>query len=222
MRLYHFSGSTTCRPVEMFAAEARIALDLVPVDLLTGEHVAPGYTAKNPTQQVPTLEDGDFVLTENAAILRYLASLAGSPAYPTDLKARARVDEQLDWFNTGFSREYCYGAMYPRIMPHMAFEDSVIQAAVNARCTAKGERFMRILDADMLKDPGPFLGGAEPNLADYMGVAYATLGEMASFDFTPYPRVRRWIAAMRARPGWKAGHAAWEGWRDHVLSQSAA
>lgn len=222
MRLYHFNGSTTCRPVEMFAAEAGIALELVPVDLMTGEHVGPGYTAKNPTQQVPTLEDGDFLLTENAAILRYLATLADSPAYPKEPRARARVDEQLDWFNTGFSREFCYGAMYPRILPYLAFPDPAVQAAVEARCTEKGSRFMRILNDSMLKDPGPFLGGAEPNLADYMGVAYATLGEMARFDYSPYPRVQRWIAAMKARPGWKAGHAGWEGWRDHVLSQVAA
>ena len=222
MKLYHFNGSTTCRPVEMFAAEAGIALELVPVDLFTGAHMSPTYAAKNPSQQVPTLEDGDFILTENAAILRYLAEISGSSAYPAEPKARARVNQQLDWFNTSFSREFCYGSVYPKILPHVAFEDPVVQEALLARCKQNSAKFMRVLNDSMLTDAGPYLGGAEPNLADYMGVAYATLGEMTRFDYSPYSRVQRWIAAMKARPGWKTAHAGWEGWRDHVLSQSAA
>ena len=39
------------------------------------------------------LEDGDFRLTESSAILKYLADKIGSPAYPKDLKQRAKVNE---------------------------------------------------------------------------------------------------------------------------------
>ena len=81
---------------------------------------------------------------------------------------------------------------------------------------------IRILNDHMLKDPGPYLGGAEPNLADFLGVAYVTIGEMLAFDFTRYPRVQRWIAAMRARPSWAKANGGFEGWRDAVLAQSAA
>lgn len=222
MKLYRFNGSTTCRPVEMFAAEAGISLDLVDVDLMKGEHLGPAYTAKNPVQQVPTLEDGDFRLVENAAILKYLADLVGSPAYPKELKARAVVNSQMDFFNTSLSREFCYGHVYPQILPHVAHENPVVQKALVERCHKNAERFMRVLNDHMLTDAGPWLGGGqEPTIADYMGVAYATLGEMTRFDYGPYPRVQRWIAAMKARPGWKAANAGWEGWRDHCLSTAA-
>jgi len=223
MKLYRFNGSTTCRPVEMFAAEAGISLDLVDVNLMAGEHMGPAYTAKNPVQQVPTLEDGDFRLVENAAILKYLADLVGSPAYPKDLKERAVVNAQMDFFNTSLSREFCYGHVYPQIMPSVGHEDPVVRQAMLERCGKNAQKFLRVLNDSLLSDAGPFLGGrAEPTIADYMGAAYATLGEMTRFDYSAYPRVQRWIAAMRARPGWAAGHAGWEGWRDHVLSQSAA
>ena len=43
---------------------------------------------------VPMLEDGEFRLTESSAILKYLASRFELPEYPTELKARARVDER--------------------------------------------------------------------------------------------------------------------------------
>ena len=222
MKLYRFNGSTTCRPVEMFATEAGISFDLVDVDLMTGEHMGPAYAAKNPVQQVPTLEDGDFRLAENSAILKYLADLVGSPAYPKDLQARARVNAQMDFFNTSVSREFCYGNVYPQILPQVAFDNPVVQEAVVARCGQNAAKYLKILNDHMLTDDGPYLGGAQPNLADYMGVAYATLGEMTRFDYAPYPRVQRWIAAMKARPGWATANAGWEGWRDHVLSQNAA
>ena len=40
------------------------------------------------------LEDGDLKLTESSAILKYLADKIGSPAYPKDLKARAKRSEE--------------------------------------------------------------------------------------------------------------------------------
>lgn len=222
MKLYRFNGSTTCRPVEMFAADAGISLDLVDVNLMQGEHMGPAYAAKNPVQQVPTLEDGDFRLAECSAILKYLADVAGSAAYPKDLKERALVNAQMDFFNTSLSRELCYGHVYPQIMPQTGHEDEAVRKAMIMRCEKGARRFLRVLNDSMLSDASPYLGGrSEPSIADYMGVCYTTLGEMTRFDYGPYPRVQRWIAAMKARPGWKVGNAGWEGWRDHILSSAA-
>lgn len=222
MKLYRFNGSTTCRPVEMFAADAGIPLDLVDVNLMAGEHLGAAYAAKNPVQQVPTLEDGDFRLAECSAVLKYLADLTGSAAYPKDLKARAIVNAQMDFFNTSLSRELCYGHVYPQILPNVGHQDPAVRQAMIALCQGGAQRFLRVLNDSMLTDAAPFLSGrAEPSIADYMGVCYATLGEMTRFDYSPYPRVQRWIAAMKARPGWAVANAGWEGWRDHVLSSAA-
>ncbi len=67
---------------------------------------------------MPTLVDDDFVLTESSTILKYLADKFNLPAYPKDLKKRARVNEMMDWFNTGFYRDYAYNVVYPQIYPH--------------------------------------------------------------------------------------------------------
>jgi glutathione S-transferase len=58
------------------------------------------YLAKNPNGLIPTLEDGDFVLWESHAILRYLA--AGDARHrllPEDLdrRQRANIDRWMDW-----------------------------------------------------------------------------------------------------------------------------
>ncbi|MEW9586374.1 glutathione S-transferase family protein [Paraburkholderia sp. DGU8] len=56
------------------------------------------YLALNPNGLVPTLVDGDFVLWESNAIVRYLASAAGNEALlPVGLKERAGVERWMDW-----------------------------------------------------------------------------------------------------------------------------
>ena len=59
---------------------------------------SPEYVSLNPNMIVPTLVDGDLVLWESNAILRYLAAKHGpEDIYPTDLFARAKVDMWMDW-----------------------------------------------------------------------------------------------------------------------------
>ncbi len=93
MKLHFHPVSTASRPVIAFLAEAKIAYEPVVVDIMTGEHLKEPFLSLNPSGQVPVLEDGDFVLTESSAILKYLADKVNSPAYPKDLKARARINE---------------------------------------------------------------------------------------------------------------------------------
>ena len=63
-------------------------------------------------------QDLDFRLTESSAILKYLADKIGSPAYPSDPKRRARIDEMMDWLNTQFYRDWAYNLCYPQLFPH--------------------------------------------------------------------------------------------------------
>lgn len=223
MKLYYFNGSTTCRPVQMFAAEAGMTLALEAVNLFAGEHLAEPYTAMNPNQLVPLLEEPDgFRLAESSAILKYLADKAGHGAWPADARARAEVNSRMDWFNTGFYREFGYNYVYPQLMPHHRWESEEMHAACLERAKARSERLFGILENHMLRDDKPFLGGDEPDLSDYLGTAYVTIGELVGWDYGPWPRVQRWIAAMRARPGWGGTNTGFDAWRDSLRGGSAA
>ena len=91
LRLHYDPASTTCRPIILFASENAIEMDFQLVDLFSDENRSDWYTRLNANQAVPVLEHDDFVLTESSAILKYLADLTDSPAYPKDLRpARAR------------------------------------------------------------------------------------------------------------------------------------
>ena len=133
MKLYYHPISTTSRPIMLFAAEAGIPLEMQVVDLFTGEHMQPPYSGINPNRMVPTLEDGDFRLTENSAILKYLADKVGSPAYPKDPQQRARVNERMDWTNTQLCGDLCYGLVYPQIFDSHKRRSDEAQAATLER-----------------------------------------------------------------------------------------
>lgn len=99
MKLYSFSGSC--------GLATNIVLEWIgqpfDVQLIEKKELSsPAYLAKNPNGQVPLLEDGNFVLTQNAAIMGYLcdknpeAKLCGEG----DLQQRARIHQWLSFINS--------------------------------------------------------------------------------------------------------------------------
>ena len=64
----------------------------------------PPYLAINPNALVPVIEDGDVVLWESNAIVRYLAARHGAGTlWSTDAKLRADADRWMDWQTTTFN-----------------------------------------------------------------------------------------------------------------------
>ncbi|ANN77039.1 glutathione S-transferase family protein [Bordetella flabilis] len=79
--------------------ELSLPYERVDAGLHFGRNNEPGYLAMNPNGKVPTLEDGDFVLWESNAIIRYLAMQYGAQSglYPAEPRLRACVDRWMDW-----------------------------------------------------------------------------------------------------------------------------
>jgi glutathione S-transferase len=219
MKLYHDPASTVCRPIALFLLEHKIEVERVHVDLTVGDHLAGWYAQVNPNRTVPALVDGGFRLFESATILRYLADLVGSPTYPRDLRSRAKVDEALDWLNTGFYRDHGYGIVYPQILPNYLIHPSQTAELLDWH-KARAEARLKVLNDEMI-GTGRWVAG-EFSIADYFGASLVTMGEMVGFDLSPYPNIERWLDALRARPSWPEANAAFYGWRSAVRAQAAA
>ena len=211
MKLYYHPVSTVSRPVVLFALDNGIDLDLQLVDLTTGEHMQPAYERINPSRLVPVLEDGDFRLTESSAILKYLADSIDSPAYPKDLRKRARVNEMMDWLNTGFYRDFGYGLVYPQIFPHHKRRSDEAQAGAIDWGKEKAKFWLGALDRHLLGGEKKFLCGNELTIADYLGAGILSIGEVAHCEFAQFPNVARWYAAMKARPNWAKANETFYG-----------
>ncbi len=202
MKLYMHPVSMTSRPIRLFCAENGIDLEEVVIDILTGEHMQPPYSDFNPNKLVPVLEDDDMVLTESSAILKYLADKFDSPAYPKDLKARAKVNEAMDWINTNFYRDYGYGWIYPQVFPNHKRPDDAVQAATIEWGKERALGWLQILNDHMIGPDQAYLCGNEITIADYFGVCILTLGEVIRNDFSRYPNIARWLANIKSLKSW--------------------
>jgi glutathione S-transferase len=202
MKLYMHPVSMTSRPVRLFIAEHNIPVDEQVVDLMKGEHYQPPFTTLNPNRQVPVLEDEGFRLTESSAILKYLADKVSSPAYPRDLKQRAKVNEMMDWLNTQFYREYGYGFIYPQIFPQHKRPSDTAQQACLEWSKERAANWLKILDQHWLGPRANYLCGEKISIADYLGAGFVSLGEIIRMDFSAYPNVRRWLDNMKKLRSW--------------------
>ncbi len=219
MKLYMHPVSMTSRPVRLFAADNNINMDEEIVDLMTGAHMQPPYSEINPNCLVPMLEDGDLKLTESSAILKYLADKIGSPAYPKDLKARAKVNEIMDWINTNFYRDWGYNLCYPQLFPHVKRRSDEAQAATLEFGKENSKRWLKILNDYWLGPNKSYLCGDQITIADYFAIGIVTLGEVIGVDFAPYPNVQAWIARMKKLPSWDKVNEVFNGLVESVKSQ---
>lgn len=218
MKLYMHPASTTSRPVTQFVTDSNIPVDFQVVDLFTGEHLKEPYAAINPNKMIPVLEDGDFRLTESSTILKYLADKIGSPAYPKELKQRARVNEVMDWFNSNFYRDYGYGLIYPQVFPfHKRRSDEAHDATIDWG-KEKTKAWLKVLNDHILGDK-KYLCGSEITIADYFGYAILQVGELIRCDFKPYPNIARWLDTMKARPSTGKVYEVISGFAEQMKAQ---
>jgi glutathione S-transferase len=212
MKLYYHPVSTTCRAVMLGAAEMGITLDYQLVDLMTGEHLKPDYAAVNPNCLVPCLEDGDFRLTESATILRFLADSVGSPAYPAELRQRARVNEAMDWINSDLYKDLGYGLVYPQLFPHHRRPTEELQKGTLEWAQAMTRKWLSVLDKSILGETKSFLCGGAPTIADYFGASIFSLTELIHSDVSAYPNICRWYGNVKALKSWPKVNEAFDGY----------
>lgn len=191
MKLYCFAGACSFVP--------HTALILCNADheiqLLSHEAAKqPEYLAKNPMGAVPLLEDGDFCLTQNVAILNYLndkypdAGLFGKG----DSKQQAKARQWLSFANADLHKAY-----YPIFRPSAFVTDPSLEQDVNATARKRVTDMYKVAD-DALVD-SDFLTG-EMTVADlylYVSLRWATL---LGIDLSLYKNLTKFINTMQAVP----------------------
>lgn len=98
--LYDNPGSSNALKVRFLLAELRLSYEREEVPLT---HPRPAwYVELQPSGRVPALRDGDTLIAESNAVLRYLAAREGrDDLYPPGPAARSQVDWALDLWSTG-------------------------------------------------------------------------------------------------------------------------
>ncbi len=98
LRIWGRTNSINVQKVMWTVAELGLAHERVDAGGKFGGLDTAEYGALNPNRKVPTLEDGDVVLWESNAIVRYLAARYGpGRLWPEDPVVRAQADKWMDW-----------------------------------------------------------------------------------------------------------------------------
>src|SRR5205814_1366156 len=211
MKLYMHPVSTVSRPVRLFLAENGIKVDEEVIDLMKGAHLQEPYVSINPNRMVPMLEDGDFRLTESSAILKYLADRFDLPAYPKDLKKRAKVNEVMDWLNANFYRDFGYGLVYPQIFPHHKRRSDEAHTGAIAWGQEKSKAWLQSLNDHWIGPKNQYLTGNDITIADYFGSGLVSIAELIHCDLSAYPNVQRWLGNMKKLKHWDEIHQVFNG-----------
>jgi glutathione S-transferase len=161
IRLHYYPGNANLAP-HMVLEEVGAAHDLVLVDRAADAHKAPAYRRLNPMGRIPTLQDGDLVLTESAAMCLHLcdrypqAGLLPEPGTPE----RARV---YDWLM------FCTNTIQPEVLvfarPERHTTDPDGVPAVRAKAAERLGAMFAIVEERLATD-GPWLLGARFSVAD--------------------------------------------------------
>jgi glutathione S-transferase len=96
--LWGRASSANVQKARWALAEIGLAYEHTPLGGKYGGNKEPAYLAMNPNGLIPTLRDGDLVLWESHAIVRYLAATySAGGLWPEGPSARAIVDQWTDW-----------------------------------------------------------------------------------------------------------------------------
>lgn len=195
MKFYGHPYSNASRRAQMFCEEAGIPYTFITVDLMKGEQNLPAYQALNPNTKVPVIDDDGFVLWESQAIMRYLADKhKASKWYPIEPKARAAVEQWLDWNHTRLGPE----AGKIMFNTHFAGDNGSPQAIEDAKKWLA--KILPVMNGELSKRP--YLCGDQPTLADLAAVTNLAYLEMCQFDLSPYPAVMKWFNGIKSRPSY--------------------
>jgi len=99
LSIYFEPFSQPSRSVVLFAKCAGIQHEPMLTSIVKGDHRKEEFLKNNPSGKLPFIDDNGFKLFECSAILRYLcaARKVEDHWYPTDIVARAKIDEYLSW-----------------------------------------------------------------------------------------------------------------------------
>ncbi len=206
IHLWGRTSSLNVRKVVWTAQELGLDFQRTDAGGSFGVTTTPEYLRKNPNALVPLLEDGDFVLWESNAIVRYLCAQYGTAQslYPTELHARFDAERWMDWQQTTFNR--AGGQAFIQLIrttPEARNAESVRQSV------AATEPLLSLLDTHL--QGRAYLGGECFGMADiplgcemhrWWGMPrhlFDAVG-VARQELPTYPHVQRWFHVLQQRP----------------------
>jgi len=196
MKLYYAPGACSLAP-HIVLEEVGERYELARVDLAGGQQNSAEYLRVNPKARVPALTEGEWVLTEAPAILRYIAARhPASGLWPWDPREEARCAEWLNWLSSTI--QVAFTQVF-RATRYAADPRAVEDVAATAKKTCR--ELWQAVDGKL--GAGPWAIGERYTVADPHLLVYWTWGRGPALAFDMARDFPHWTAHARrlaARP----------------------
>jgi GST-like protein len=189
--------------ITMFLEEAGLDYRLKPVNIGKGEQFEPAFLAVSPNNRIPAVVDHapdgggkPISVFESGAILLYLAGKTGK-FIPKDLRGQVEALEWLMWQMGGLGpmagQNHHFALYAPEKLPY----------AID-RYVKETSRLYAVLDKRL--KGRDFILGSQYSIADMASYPWV-IPDRQGQDIDQFPNLKRWKAAIRARPATERAYA---------------
>jgi glutathione S-transferase len=198
MRLYYEPGSCSLAP-HIALEEAGASFTPTRVNFEISEQRSPAYLKINPKGRVPALAIDDWVLTENPAILQFIAQThPDAKLWPADPRTQAKCLEWMAWISSGVHVTYAH----VRRSERYAASDAAI-ADVRAKGVMSCRDIWGDVERRMAGLTGPWIAGDQFTVVDGYAFVFWRWGNGPYLGYEMAKDFPAWTAHARrlcARP----------------------
>ncbi len=186
--------------ISILLEETGLPYRVIPVDIRNGDQFKPDFLKISPNNKMPAIVDTDgpdgrpYPLFESGAILMYLAEKTGR-FMPADVAGRYRVVEWLMFQMGGI------GPMLGQAHHFRQYAPEPMPYAVD-RYTNEAKRLYGVLDRRLSEVE--YVAG-DYSIADMATFPWLRKPEGQGQNIDDFPNVKRWFAAINARPAVQKG-----------------
>jgi glutathione S-transferase len=205
MKLYTSHRAPNPRRVRWVMAEKGIEdVEVIEVDILTGEHKTPEYRARVGVPHVPALElDDGTTVSESVAICRYLEALWPEPnLFGVDAREQAVIEMWTRRCEFYLANPIMLSVRHSH--PALAALEAVQIPQLAEYNRVAAEKFMKTLDRRLADHA--FIAADRFTIADIVAVVGLDFARIIKYrppeDLT---HLARWLAECRARPAAASG-----------------
>ncbi|KQS01799.1 glutathione S-transferase [Sphingomonas sp. Leaf357] len=192
----HYWPTPNGHKITLFLEEAGLEYRIVPVNIGKGEQFEPDFLKIAPNNRMPAIVDhaptgggNPIAVFESGAILFYLANKTGR-FIGDDERARTDTMQWLMWQMGGLGPMLGQNHHFTRYAPEQ------VPYAID-RYVKETNRLYGVLDRRL--EGRDFITGAEYTIADMASYPWI-LPEAQGQDIEDFPNLKRWHAAIKARP----------------------
>jgi GSH-dependent disulfide-bond oxidoreductase len=192
----HYWTTPNGHKITIFLEEAGLQYKIIPVNIGKGEQFKPEFLTVSPNNRIPAIVDHEpadggkpLSVFESGAILLYLADKTGK-FIAKDLRGRTETIEWLFWQ---------MGNLGPMSGQNNHFSNYAVDKIPYAMDRYRNEvnRLYGVMNRRLADHE--YLAGAY-SIADMASYPWVTIWERQHQNIEDFPHVKRWLAAIKARP----------------------